>query len=255
MHTLKTRWLWITLLLLTLACSGLPGGELIGGNHDEGGAPLQQLGESRAQPYPANTVVFTENARVKVNGFIRGAAAWELLHEANQFNQPPPEGWEYLLVDLDLRWTGKDSEFRWLSCTVTGSALRVHQAFAAVVPEPRAKFDFRSQKHSAGWAAYLIQEGEGNLIVIVEETGNMESAPRYIALEDNAAILVDLALLDIEPTAVGSDLNAPAPLGTTVTTKDWEITALDVIRGEKAWQAIIEANQFNAPPQQASTMY
>ena len=42
---------------------------------------------------------------------------------------------------------------------------------------------------------------------------------------------------------------ASAPLGETVITDDWEITALEVIRGDEALVRVQEANQFNEPPE------
>ena len=56
-------------------------------------------------------------------------------------------------------------------------------------------------------------------------------------------------MAEIEPNGRGEDRASPAPLGETVITDDWEITALEVIRGDEALVRVQEANQFNEPPE------
>jgi hypothetical protein len=56
-----------------------------------------------------------------------------------------------------------------------------------------------------------------------------------------------LTFVNNERTLLGTDRAAPAPLRETVTTEDWEITVLEVVRGEDAWVMVQEANQFNEP--------
>lgn len=67
-------------------------------------------------------------------------------------------------------------------------------------------------------------------------------------MDEGASITVAPELGDIEPTDLGTDRASPAPFGETVTTEDWQVTVLEVVRGDEAWQMVQEANQFNDPP-------
>ena len=69
----------------------------------------------------------------------------------------------------------------------------------------------------------------------------------YVALSDGATLPIDPALDQIQPTDLGRNRDQPAPLGETTITDDWEITALEMVRGEAAWSMAHAVNQFNNP--------
>jgi hypothetical protein len=77
----------------------------------------------------------------------------------------------------------------------------------------------------------------------------VEDRVRYIALDEGASVSIPADLSGIEPTDLGTDRDAPAPLGETVTTEDWQATLLEVVRGEEAWQMVQDTNEFNDPPE------
>lgn len=76
---------------------------------------------SRSNPAPLNTVqVFTQSEEdygdaactvsVRVIETIRGNKAWEKIYADNQFNDPAPEGYEYILAKIatTVMWTKTD---------------------------------------------------------------------------------------------------------------------------------------------------
>ena len=60
----------------------------------------ERVGMSRSNPYPSSQVVHAPNWDVQVLEVVRGDEAWKALQAANQFNEPAPEGMEYILVKL-----------------------------------------------------------------------------------------------------------------------------------------------------------
>ena len=64
---------------------------------------------------------------------------------------------------------------------------------------------------------------------------------------------------DIDPDRMGYSRTNPAPPGTTLEihiedifeSYSAEVTLLELVRGDMAWQAVKEANQFNDPPKEA----
>jgi hypothetical protein len=71
-----------------------------------------------------------------------------------------------------------------------------------------------------------------------------------MAVEEGAAIIMDEAmLLGMTRTEFGTSQDQPVPFGQTATGEDWQLIVLDVLKGEAAWEKIVEENQFNDPPE------
>ena len=68
------------------------------------------IGLSRSNPYPKTEIVTAPNWDIQVLDMVRGDAAWQAIQAANQFNDPAPEGMEYLLVKIHAKCTYADSD-------------------------------------------------------------------------------------------------------------------------------------------------
>lgn len=62
---------------------------------------------TRANPYPIGSVIENEEWRVVVNSVT--LAATDAVLTANQFNEPPAEGSEYILVNYSATYVGDDA--------------------------------------------------------------------------------------------------------------------------------------------------
>jgi hypothetical protein len=210
------------------------------------------LGMSRRMPYPRTANAVAPYWEVRVLETVRGARAWQALQEANQFNASPPRGREYLLVKLRVTCTYPDRAVHAISkhdFKVTGDRLIEYFTASAVAPEPALDAELTRGEETEGWGVYLVGEGEGNLILIVDEVEVYEQEHRrFIALDPGASFTVPSELTYITPTVLGITRSAPAPFGERVTTENWEVQVLETIRGEAAWEMVQAANQFNQPP-------
>lgn len=210
------------------------------------------IGLSRGQPYPRSDIVKAPNWDLQVLETMRGEAAWQIILEANQFNEPAPEGQEYLLVKLYVKSTYTDDEEHPISgrdFKVTGDRLIEYTGISVVEPDPVLDARVFTAGEAEGWEAFLIGQGEGSLILLFDELRNYSDEEiRFIALDDNASIIVSPALAGIQPTNLDLDRNNPAPRGETMITADWEISVREVIRGAEALRMVQETNQFNDPP-------
>ena len=217
---------------------------------------LVPIGLSRNNPYPLSELVSAPNWEVQVLEVKRGEGAWTDIHAANMFNEPAPEGMEYLLVKIRVKSTYTDSDEHAINgCDfdVTGDRLIANTCSMASVVEPKPQLDAKlyTGGEAEGWAAYLVGQGEGNLILIVNESWNFdENAIRFIALDEGASIGISPDLAGIQSTDIGVGRNAPAPRKEKVISEDWEITVLEVIRGDEAWAMVYEVNKYNATPEE-----
>ncbi|KAA3665389.1 MAG: hypothetical protein DWQ04_00850 [Chloroflexi bacterium] len=210
-------------------------------------------GYTRSNPLPGHISHTIANWEVEILDSVRGEKAYHAVLAANQFNDPPPDGWEYLLVRYRVRslYAGEDKESLGLHVSGDGNVLHYSFNSSAVSPDPMLETYLPGGAESEGWEAYLIQIGEENLIVMVDDVSNYEEPEQYIALAEGNRVTVNEELLNsITPTLVGTDPSEPAPVGLVITTEDWQLSILELYSGEGAWNRIIEANQFNDPPQE-----
>lgn len=212
-------------------------------------------GISRSNPLPATQLVQAPNWDFQVMEVKRGDAAWQDLQAANMFNTPAPAGMEYLLVKIHAKSTYADSEEHEISgCDfdVTGDRLVKYSCGTSnvVPPEPVLDAQLFTGGETEGWEAFMVAQGETNLMLVFSEMMNFDpGAMRIVALDNGASLSVPAELAGIQPSGSGTDRNAPAPKAEKLVTDNWEISVLDVIRGADAWNMIQAANEFNEAPQ------
>jgi hypothetical protein len=209
-----------------------------------------QQGTTRANPVPFGQQVAIPGWNAQVQEVVRGRPAWNLLYEANGSNDPAPDGFEYLLIRLKVETTFT-GEPRQLYPKLTSNDRVERLPASAVTPAP----DFPSQVEGGqsfeGWLTYLIPLEASQLILKIEELSmNEDTYPLYAALEEGAALADDPALQMIEPDKKGLSPGEPVIFGETAITEDWEVTLLEAIRGEAAMERLLQANQFNDPPEE-----
>lgn len=210
------------------------------------------MGLSRSNPYPKTELVNAPNWDIQVLEVVRGDAAWQAIKSENQFNDPAPEGMEYLMVKIHAKCTYADSDTHMISGSdfdITGDRLIKYSQAPVVDPEPALDAELYSDGETEGWVSFLVGQGEGNLILIFDELLNWdEDRFRFIALDDGASISVSQDLAGISPTDLGEERNSPAPVGETVITENWKVNILEAARGDEVWSMVQAANQFNDPP-------
>jgi len=208
-------------------------------------------GTSRAEPVALGTPLVFETWAVTVTEVLRGDAARQAIADANQFNSPPRDGFEYLLVTMQLENISDKPEAQNVA---SGIGLRatgdrnVSYPIAAVVPPQPLEGELLPDATTTGQQVVEVPSGEGNLMFVVSELLNINLPARYVAIDANARVTPDPALDAIAPTDVGASRETAAKLGETVATDDWQVTLLEVKRGEEAATLIKDSNQFNDPP-------
>jgi len=69
------------------------------------------LGLSRDNPLPmGKSLVTLEGIEITVVNLIKGNQAWEIIHEANMFNDPPASGMQYIIITVKVKNTSSEEE-------------------------------------------------------------------------------------------------------------------------------------------------
>lgn len=214
--------------------------------------PLAENASSRAQPLAPGTPIVLPHWQITVLEMVRGTEASDRTAAANMFNDPPPEGFEYVLLRLSVSKSPLAGANDYLFLGLTGSAMRLHFAFevAQVAPEPMLSnaSDMIAGTTAEGWELFLAVADERNLMLAAEESGDGESITHFVALEENAGVDVPAALADIQRNRIGTQATEPARFDQTIVDESWELLLLEMHGGEEAWQRIFAANRYNDPP-------
>ncbi len=196
-------------------------------------------GGTRAEPFAPAAVVQFADWEIRLGEAIRGEAAWQQMLAANQFNDEPPEGMEYLLLRLDLRTTFSGADERQLYPELVGER-RVEYAAAGVAPDPKLVTKLVGNSRSEGYIPFLVGIGEENLLLKIDQlSGSADLEPVFIALRVGTTLPDDPALTMIEPNQFGINHAQPAALGQMAIMDDWEVTVREVIRGAEALEILI----------------
>jgi hypothetical protein len=213
----------------------------------------------RDNPYPVNEFVQAPNWDFQVMEELRGEEAWQTLFEADEFNDPPPEGMEYLMLNIYAISTYEDNEPHSIDSfdfNVIGDHHILYDTPFVWNPEPEFGAELYTGGETEGWATYLVGNGEGNLILILDEWANFEDDRyRYLALDEGASLTIPAEFAQIDPNDVGLERENPAAFGETAVTDNWEVTVLEVVRGDAAAALVEAADEFFYEPPEAGIEY
>lgn len=145
-----------------------------------------EAGLARADAAPFGEAVVSEDWEVAVMEVKRGEEAWQMLLEANSYNDPAPDGMEYVLVRVKSRYIGTAEAAEYISGAsfqITGSSNQLNDA-AWVVVQPALDARLFPGGEQQGWVALVAETGETDLILVYEPFMSFdESQRRYLALE------------------------------------------------------------------------
>ncbi|GAB4521147.1 MAG: hypothetical protein Fur0018_01330 [Anaerolineales bacterium] len=245
-------WLLAGWLVASLACNtllpghGIPSAPATLPVVESSPAAPSSPGASRAAPVPYGERAVTLDVSFRVLETLEGDEAWARLQQANQYNAPAPEGYTWILVHLEIsNDSNREISGRAGNFLVTGNLGLAYFYTGEVPPAPRLPDTLAPGESADGWVPYLVRNRDGHLLIFYKSED--DPALTFLALSPGAAVaLPDLS--GIPPTDLGSRPEAPAPPGTTVTTKDWQFHIDEALHGDAAWQAVQQANAYNDPP-------
>lgn len=206
-------------------------------------------GTSRSAPLKLGTELSFKEWAITITDVVRGKDAADALAKANQFNDPAPEGYEYLLTgvkvtNISTEQKPKDPAFG-VDIRLTGDRNILYGRSAGVSPKP-LEGELLPKGSAEGQLVFLAPSDEKNLMFRVGDLVTIDDTEyRYVAVDEGAAIAPPSNL----PVASesGATRGAPAKLNEAVATDKYEVTVLEVVQGEDAAKKIAEANQFNDP--------
>ncbi len=130
------------------------------------------LGNSRLNPAPLNTTktisvkdYFNDyTAQITVKEIIRGSKAWAMIEEANMFNSPPQDGYEYILAKINFNLVDiandKALSLSGINFKLISSDGKEYEYLSVVEPDPKLDANLYKGASSEGWAPYQVRTGD-----------------------------------------------------------------------------------------------
>ena len=146
-----------------------------------------EVGRDRQNPAPFGEKVVTEDWEITINELVRGNDAWVMTHEANQFNDPPDDGMEYIAIKVHVRFIGtedRSANIDDIAFNTTGSANVLYALPSVVEPDPALDVNLFPGGEYAGWVITQAAQGETDLIAVFEPLFDFSGAnKRFLSLE------------------------------------------------------------------------
>ena len=146
-----------------------------------------ELGIERTDPAPLGETVITEDWEVVVNEVVRGDEAWQLVQSANQYNDPPEDGMEYVAVKVWVRNIGTSDtaiDMDSSSFKSTGGNNTLYDSPYMVDPEPTLGVNLFSGGVYEGWITLVAAEGETGMMAVFQPWSDWDDTnKRFLSLE------------------------------------------------------------------------
>jgi hypothetical protein len=145
-----------------------------------------ELGRTHQEPAKLNETLITDDWQVTVLEAIRGGKAYDMAKAANQFNDPPKEGMEYLAVRARVKNLKPQDRFVMIDSgwfKTIGDKNVLYDAPSVVDPEPALDAYLYPGGEAEGWVILQIGQGEGRTQIVFDPLFDTQHINRrYVAV-------------------------------------------------------------------------
>ncbi len=142
-----------------------------------------QLG-SRMNPAPIGTSLIYNvtdswlygdySVKITVLQVIRGSQAWQMIHDANMFNDPPEQGYEYILAKIrfEYLWNSdpnQDIDISQYSFDVFSEDGVKYDEPIIVAPDPQLSTTLYPGGIKEGWGAYQVAIDDEHPLLVYDQ--------------------------------------------------------------------------------------
>jgi hypothetical protein len=167
----------------------------------------------------------------------------------NEFNDPPGEGEQFFIANLEATYVGEESSTFWLDMSLksVGESNVAYEAFEAtcgVIPDDindsGETFPGGTITGNVCWR--ISSDDATSLVMIAEESFSFEGSRQFLSLDPAATPLEDSTSTGAEAGGV----TGAVPIGQAAPVGIWEVRVLAVT--PDGTDAVLSENQFNEPP-------
>lgn len=205
---------------------------------------------SRANPVAIGSFERIGDWFVRIDGIDLDAT--DRVLALDTFNDPPPDGFRYVLADVELAYAGRESSSFWLGLNWSGVgpsnvAVDTFDASCGTLGGALdSGYDFYPNGRATGPLCLTVAEDQIDEFVLFFDTFGEER--RFFAIHPGVGTATDVAVetIDIDlGTAEGTPGN-PITFGTEARVADWDVTVVGF--NPDAADEVVAESTFNDPP-------
>jgi hypothetical protein len=200
-------------------------------------------GESRSDPIPLNQTATAGPWQMTILEVVTGADATDRVTAASPLNEPPADGFTYVLVRVRAENTvDRPLPIDTNDFLVTGSSGIPRRFIGAFAPDPALDGVVQPAKTREGWIVIGAATDEQNLLLVYDSVsipGRWSDC--VFALQEGAAI-ADASQPVAAPNDAGTDAGSPAGVNVAVTTADWQVEIVEVVTGRDVFALYPESD-------------
>lgn len=127
-------------------------------------APIGTALALRVQSWSVERGGFDYEVRVTLQEIIRGEEAWNRILAVNQFNDPPPAGFEYVLAKIRFEYLkGPSPEISYhlsamFEFDTISSEGKQYEVVSVLLPDPELRATLYPGAWHEGWAAFMVAQ-------------------------------------------------------------------------------------------------
>jgi hypothetical protein len=144
------------------------------------------LGADLESAAPIGETVVSEDWEITIVESVRGDNAWAMVQNANQFNDPPEDGMEYIAIKAHVRQIGTEDAYVNISdaeFSITGSEGTLYDLPPVVDPDPPLEASLFPNGVFEGWFVMQVTKGETDLVLIFEPLELSNANKRFLRAE------------------------------------------------------------------------
>ena len=209
---------------------------------------VPEAGTSLTSPASVGSVVEVGDWRIRVTGVTVDATAG--IMEENEFNDPPEEGSQFFMANLEATYVGSESSSFWVDMTLkaVGDSKVAYESFdsycGAIPDDINDSGETFPGGTITGNVCWRVDEADAeNLVMIAEQSFSFTETRQFLSLDPTAT-----------PVEASTTLEQDVPksrdiidLGDVFTVGGWELKVVEVV--PDATSIVMAENDFNEPPE------
>lgn len=131
-----------------------------------------RLGQDWREPIALGQEVVTDDWVLSISEVLRGEPAWERIIAHNRFNDPPPDGMEYALAFVEVRFIGDNDEPNLIyeSYFIGSEGPEAVEQPSVVDPEPNLHALLFPGGASSGWVVVTVVAGSADARLVFKHS-------------------------------------------------------------------------------------
>lgn len=124
-------------------------------------------------PFTVKDILSDYGGTLNIQEVIRGEQAWQMIHEANMFNDEPAAGYEYMLAKAKVTITRNAKADTAVDLwngdfTLVSTSGTAYDNQSVVTPDPKIDASIYAGSSNEGWVVFMVKKNDESPLIAFE---------------------------------------------------------------------------------------